>query len=255
MHYSEIIYTPLDLPPCPEIDVKKLREWIDRVYPQKQLLIMSEELHGHKRDAKTDWAQNFPWMLCFPKFYTWQENFENEFPEIVSYLETAFGFKDDELVAFGLLPVKHEDRDEFWHTDPDHLGLRFYIYNEKFQDNKLYFRPTLKITDPAKIHKLQFNSETTNLFEKTPINAAIIGPRQPFYVNNFRAMHAMSNTIPAERIAVLIITKYDVAKFHKETPDKEFENRYNDLIVRSAYKYHKEAIFWNDGRRDINISS
>ena len=68
----------------------------------------------------------------------------------------------------------------------------------------------------------------------------MLGDRQPYYLNNYLAAHNVKNTSLDRRIAVIVATSYEVNQQSK------LKDRIDNLIVSSAQKYHKQAIFWHD---------
>jgi hypothetical protein len=243
MNALDILYTPLDLPPCPEVDIDRLREWINRTYPQKELIdSTSGQIQAH--NAK---GSSYPWNFTFAKFFGWQNNFNIEFPEIANYATEIFGIADEELEGLALLPIRDNYIGTgFWHTDPDTLGLRFYIYNESYKTNKILMK-TIDPSIPVKeVHGKLFDDHDPRLINGQVHVAEVINPRQPFYLNNMKAAHAIQNTVVAERIAVLFGTISDFNKMSNLPLTKKM----NDLVVRSAYKY-KEAIFKDDWSSSI----
>ena len=70
--------------------------------------------------------------------------------------------------------------------------------------------------------------------------ATLLLNRQPFYINNYAAAHTVYNTSPQFRIAAIVGTTYETNK------NPAFKEKIDKLIVDSAMKFHKEAIFWHD---------
>ena len=235
MNAGDIVYTPLDLPPCPVVDVTKLYSWIDNTYPQNDLLKFT---HG-KIIAKHSHKAEYSWNTTFAKAVTWRNNFQEEFPEIVDYVTKDWGFDDSEVLGLVLLPKRVDQLAKgFWHSDADKLGLRFYIEFENLKDDKLLFKKTLthNISDE---NLFRFFEDNTGL-EETTYEAKVLTNRQPFYINNYAAAHTVYNVTSQPRIAVVLGTT------HEKTYNSGIKQKVNKLIVDSAMKYHKEAIFWHD---------
>jgi hypothetical protein len=235
MTAEDIVYTPLDLPPCPVVDLTKLYSWIDETYPQNELLQFTHSKilarHSHKAE--------YSWNTTFAKALTWRNNFQKEFPEIVQYVTEGWGFNDNDILGLILLPKRVDQlATGFWHSDADKLGLRFYIEFENLEDDKLLFKKTLthNITDA---NLFRFFADDTAL-EKTTYQAKLLANRQPFYINNYASAHTVYNISKQRRIAVIIGTTYEKAH------NASIKEKVNNLIVNSAMKFHKEAIFWHD---------
>lgn len=235
MKAEDVVYTPLDLPPCPNVGIEKMNSWIHRTYPQTNLLgVMHNRILG-----KSSNRPQYPWDATFAKAITWQSDFHKEFPEIVEYLSTSWGFKDNEVLGLILLPKRlTKESIGFWHSDADSLGLRFYIEFENTQDDKLLFKKTLK-HEVKESNLFRFFQDGTGLEHKMH-SASIYTNRQPFYINNYAAAHTVYNTSQQYRIAAIIGTTYETNK------SASLKDKVNKLIVDSAMKFHKQAIFWHD---------
>jgi hypothetical protein len=235
MKAEDIVYTPLDLPPCPDVGIEKMNSWIQQTYPQKDLLGLT-----HSRIlGRSSNRPEYPWDATFAKAITWRNDFHKEFPEIVEYLSSGWGFNDNEVLGLILLPKRlTKESRGFWHSDADRLGLRFYIEFGNTQDDKLLFRKTLK-HEVVESNLFRFFQDGTGLEPKMH-NATLLTNRQPFYINNYAAAHTVYNTSPQYRIAAIVGTTYETAK------NADLKEKINKLIVESALKFHKEAIFWHD---------
>jgi hypothetical protein len=235
MKAEDIVYTPLDLPPCPDVGIEKMNSWINRVYPQTNL---SSIAHNRILGKNSD-RPEYPWDAVFAKAITWRDDFHKEFPEIIEYLDSGWGFKDTEVLGLILLPKRlTKESKGFWHSDADRLGLRFYIEFGNTQDDKLLFRKTLK-HEVEETNLFRFFQDGTGL-ERKIHSATLVSNRQPFYINNYVAAHTVYNTSPQYRIAAIVGTTYETNK------DPVIKEKIDKLIVNSAMKFHKEAIFWHD---------
>jgi hypothetical protein len=235
MKAEDVVYTPLDLPPCPPIDLVKLEAWIKYVYPQKDLL---KSTGGHLI-AGINEKKEFPWEVVWAKAMNWQQGFAEQFPEIVDYIVNDWGIADHEIIGLTLLPKRRSDSAVgFWHSDLDKLGLRFYISIENTEKDKLLFKKTL--TDECKEENLFRVFETDRGLAPLVYTAEIINSRQPYYLNNFLSAHNVKNVSNDRRIAVIIATSYEI---DSQSPLKQ---KIDNLIVSSAQKYHEQAIFWHD---------
>ncbi len=242
MNLYDIVYTPLDLPPCPKIDLGKLDSWIESVYPQTELLKQS----GNKLIAGTNQKDEFPWKVVWAKALEWKNNFDKLFPEIVNYVVNDWGIPDQDILALTLLPKRISDQSKgFWHSDLDKLGLRFYIDFEDTVTDKLIFRKTL--TNKIEDKNLFRVFKTSSGIENKTHTAGIIDHRQPYYLNNYLAAHSVENTTDKRRIAVIIATNYEIGA------NVELKKKIDNLVINSALKFHNQAIFWNDWSDGIGI--
>lgn len=229
MEPIDICYTPLDIPIRPNIDMHKFMEWIKKVYPQscKETNIHAEKSFGDK----------YTWDLVFASSYgKWQNDFDKEFPELARYCYEGFNIKSYELNTVLFLPVRPSVNGiGFWHNDVDPCGFRFYIECEHYKENPLLLRKTTEqynIVNPFSIPL----GEDSDKLQKEIFNCKMTNPHMSYYLNNFRAVHAPSITIPSTRIAVLLTVKQVFVKAVLE--------RTRDLVVSSARKYEDYAILW-----------
>jgi hypothetical protein len=245
LNFLDVLYTPIDLPPCPEIDVKKLREWLTDSYPKQQHLIniTAGEIQSHNK-----LKDNYPWNFTFAKFFDWQNGFEHQFPELVEYITQIYGICDSEIGVVAVLPIRDKpSKVKFWHTDPDKFGLRFYVANNQYKENTIVMKKGRPETSDADMHGKTFDETDNRLINETIYRTNIIHPRQPFYLNNWKAAHAVEFNVEGERIAILLGTD----NMLDDSP--AFLERMNNLIVNSALTYHKDALFlhdWKDGIKD-----
>lgn len=231
MEVSNILYTPLDVPPPPNIDIEKFLAWIKKVYPQ------SVKRAAAKSTAENQMPNNYPWDLVFGAYNGfWRDGFNTEFPELANYCLDAFGITTRELLTAVFLPIRQSVTGlAFWHNDTDETGFRFYLTNEHSNENPLLLRKTVdpltRITNfnppiPDNHPALQKEVYTCNL----PSN------RHAFYVNNIRAVHSPMITVPAYRIAGFITIKPHCLAYVRKASEP--------LLVRSAEKYKDYAIHW-----------
>lgn len=235
MNLQDILYTPLDLPACPKVDLARLDKWIDGVYPQTDLLNAT----GNKFIAGINEKDEFPWKVVWAKALDWREEFDQEFPEIKKYIIEGLGIPDKDIMAVTLLPKRISQQAKgFWHSDIDRLGLRFYIDFEDTVNDRLLFRKTLKYNADNTSLFRTFNSD--QLLEKKVHLASILNSRQPYYINNYCAAHSVENVTEKRRIAVIVATSVELGI------DSNLYRIMSDIIVNSALKYHKHALFWHD---------
>lgn len=246
MDFLDILYTPIDLPPCPEVDIKKLREWLTKAYPtQKSIIDMTAgEIQAHNK-----LKDNYPWNFTFAKFFDWQNGFDSEFPELVEYITQIYGIADHELGIVAVLPIRDKpSKIKFWHTDPDKFGLRFYVAHDKYKENTIVIKKGRPGVPDSEMHGKSFNEIDDRLINETVYHTRVVHPRQPFYLNNWNAAHAVELNVEGERIAILLGTNNEL----DDSP--EFVERINNLIVKSALKYHADAVFLHDWKDSIKDS-
>jgi hypothetical protein len=245
MNFLDILYTPIDLPPCPEIDIGRLKKWLLDSYPKQSHLInmTAGEIQAHNK-----LKDNYPWNFTFAKFFDWQNGFDTEFPELVEYITKIYGLSESELGVVAVLPIRdNPSKIKFWHTDPDKFGLRFYVAHDRYKENVIVLKKGKPGVPDSIMHGKSFEETDDRLINEKVYRTENVHPRQPFYLNNWNAAHAIELNTEGERIAILLGTDNAL----DDSP--EFLKRINDLIVRSALKYHNKAVFlhdWNDGIKD-----
>ena len=229
MEPIDICYTPLDIPVRPDIDMHKFMSWIKQVYPQP---CKEKEIHAEKTIG-----QDYPWDLVFASSNgVWQNNFDNEFPELAKYCYEAFNMKRYELNTVLFLPVRPSITGTgFWHNDIDPGGYRFYLECEHYNDNPLLLRKT-KLPYPERESIVVPIGGDDDRLQKEIFNCKMSNPHMAYYLNNCRSVHAPMMTTPGTRVAVLLT----INRAHTEAVLK----RNRDLVVSSAIKYKDYAILW-----------
>jgi hypothetical protein len=235
MEPIDICYTPLDIPIRPDIDMVKFMEWIKKVYPQP---CKEKEIHAEKTIG-----EEYPWDLVFASSNgRWQNNFDNEFPELAKYCYEAFNLKRHELTTVLFLPVRSSINGVgFWHNDIDPGGFRFYIECENHVENPLLLRKTIEKYNTINGIVVPVGSDDDRL-QKEVFNCKMPDPHMAYYLNNYRSVHAPMITVPGTRIAVLLT----VNKFFVD----EVLKRNKNLIVSSANKYKDYAILYQEEQKD-----
>ena len=103
MNIFDIVYTPLDTPKMPDVDVAKLLEWINENH---------SKLHGHNKKliesgftSEGHLGDNYPWKLT-PVYFNneiistgWLNDFDKKFTDLSTYFHTAFGLDADQVEA------------------------------------------------------------------------------------------------------------------------------------------------------------
>jgi hypothetical protein len=239
----DILYTPLDIPPTPPVDVGVLLEWI-KTSKKNQI---EKPLQGTQNAESTIPPEIYPWVITYARInHEWQCDFDKRFPILARFFYEGFGLTEDELARVVILPVKPKFVGRgFWHSDPDEVGLRVYLENQDIP-NSLWIKPTTeKHNTRGHIHQRAeslVNSVHADKYlqDKTHV-AEIVSPTQAFYLNNVRAVHAVNVNDPvAVRIACIVAVKGDV-----------MTDKIRKLIVDSAAKYPQQAILWTPTNDDL----
>lgn len=227
MNELDILYTPLATPTVPATNIEKLLAWIED-YKSKQTI-------PTRQDASEKLTPDiYPWNIIYPKFRgEWQFEFDKQFPELSEFFSSAYGLAPEDVNAVVMLPMKSEFAGlGFWHSDPDAYGLRMYIENEEPGDF-LLIKPTIEPYDQRPGFGIDQEFPNTPLQPGVIQSAKLLSPRQTFYINNVRAVHAVLTEQPGTlRIAVII----SVLGPMKESIKK--------LIVDSANTYKDHAVLW-----------
>jgi len=233
MNTLDILYTPLDLPLCPDIDLDKFLSWMDKVYPQNQ----KSDAAKNKTTSENVYNDDYPWDLTFGAYNgEWADGFETQFSELANYCLSAFNITKEELRSIIFLPVREKVQGvAFWHRDLDINGFRFYLVNDRYTENPLLLRKT---TEPyTSLPDLKTPLDDYDPRLQTEIyTCKLAGPTQPYYVNNFRAVHSPCINVPAKRIAVFIAIKPEHAE--------NVRCRSEELLLRSVNKYKDMAILY-----------
>ena len=229
MESIDICYTPLDIPKRPDIDISKFLSWAQNVYPQPY--------KTQSTNAEGVIGKEYPWDLVWGAWDgAWQNNFDNEFPELATYCYRAFNIQRHELGGVIFLPVrKTVTGTSFWHNDVDSTGFRFYLECEHHIENPLLLRKTIIPYTELTSIVVQLNGNNDRISQEI-FNCKMIDPHMAYYLNNFRSVHAPTMNVPGIRIAAFITVK----KIYQEIVRK----RTNDMIVASATKFKEHAILW-----------
>ena len=238
MNIFDVVYTPLDTPKMPDVDVPALLNWIDNSH---------SELHKHNKTlinlnltAEGKLGNRYPWKLT-PAYLNselistgWLNNFNIIFPDLSTYFYTAFGLTLEDIGCVMLLPtVPTHTGLGFWHQDIDAIGLRMYL---EFDDlnNKLLTRKTkIKHTE-----KLNHNNPLLEDFLETEIlDCKILDKNQCFFLNNVNAAHSIYTNVPGKtRISAFIA--------EKSSNQNALISKIEPLVVNSAKKFSDYSIIW-----------
>lgn len=229
MESIDICYTPLDIPKRPDIDISKFLAWVKSVYPQS--------FKETAPNAEKNIGEEYPWDLVWGAWNgDWQNNFDNEFPELAEYCYRAFDIKRHELGGAIFLPVREIVKGtSFWHNDVDPTGFRFYLECQHHIENPLLLRKTKLPYDERVGITVQLNGDDDRLSQEI-FNCKMIDPHMAYYLNNFRSVHAPTMNVPGVRIAAFITVKKPYQDIVRR--------RTNDMIVASATKFKDHAILW-----------
>jgi hypothetical protein len=234
MEAANILYTPLDVPLPPEINLEKFLSWVKRVYPQPAKGSAAQS----KSTAEKLMPDNYPWDLVFGAYEgRWIDNFNTEFPELASYCLSAFGIAPAALLTVVFLPIRESVTNlAFWHNDVDETGFRFYLINEHSDKNPLLLKKT---TEPL-LQQIMLKPPIPDdhpALQKEIYVCNLPSARHAFYINNIRAVHSPMITVSSIRIAGFITVK----KYLQPQIKKSSES----LLIRSAEKFKDYAIHWS----------
>lgn len=128
--FSDLIYTRLDLPQVPQVDMGVFVEWMA---DSKRSVMGEKKLHDDGRSAA------YPWRAVHAcSESAWDADFLRLFPELVFYVNLFPAKRWKRVCVIGQLPGE----EVFLHTDPDFgLGWRVYLthggprlYFQKFKE-------------------------------------------------------------------------------------------------------------------------
>lgn len=222
--YDDLIFTPLDLPPVPEVDIDQFIEWM-KSDPLKTGTMPKERFERIT-------GKRYPWLMRVVSSDL--ESLHAAFPEVLQYART-YPFKTIKALVF-LAQDGHEE--VFPHADSDGLvGMRFYLANKNVDG--LHFFKGKQPYDYFNGYKSDESGKPTpvgfeNYFRMDePIYARFPDTSRAFMLNSARAIHAVDeNTCQlGDRIAVLVQGELD-------------HDRLNALIGASLCRYQEYAIWY-----------
>jgi hypothetical protein len=232
--WRNLIFSPLDLPDPPEVDMNEFLSWHS---DQKAYMLK----HNQNRINSTKLYGGYCWHVSWAKWYTtykteqpWICDFDKRFPELVEYLE-LFPFKQAKSISFlnqlsGLAVEPHTDPDELW-------GMRFYLKNKNKE--ALYFSRTTEINN-NQIRTME-DSNGIPLTEKRnyldyckdeKLYAKFPKEQCAWMLNSSRAWHGVdkNSTPTGSRITCTIMGEYDKDKLFK--------------LLEKSTQIHKEYQIW-----------
>jgi hypothetical protein len=238
MNIFDVVYTPLDTPKMPEVDVPKLLNWIDDSH--KQLHGYNKKLMDNGATAEARLGDKYPWKLT-PVYFNstsmpdgWLNNFNIIFPELSTYFCKAFDLDLEDLGGILLLPTVDTHQGlGFWHQDTDSIGLRMYLAFDDFNNQLLTRKTKIKYTE-----KLDHNNPLLeDLLEDEILNCKILDKNQCFFLNNVNAAHTIYTNVPNKtRIAVFFAERHSKRDY--------LISKIEPLVINSAKKFSDYSIIW-----------
>ena len=222
----DILYTPLDIPEPPKVDLDALVAWICKYQEEQEV--------KKRQDFSKELKGSYPWNIIYCKQdYHWYKDFDKEFPALAEYCHTVFDVPHTMISDIVVLHTRNDFVGEgFWHSDPDPVGLRFFL---ECQETGEFLRMR-----PSKLpyfDRTAILSETENKLQSTVLSARLLKPNQGFYLNNVRAMHAVYTAEPGKMRVTFLINVDDMAIWRLPESIRK-------LIVDSAEKYSDYALLW-----------
>lgn len=239
MNQLDILYTPLDVPDRPHTDKNQFMQWAKEAYPTDEQITVRRDLSKGSSYNTLEPEGEYAWDMVYARFDDkWLSGFDEKFPELAKYSYEIFGVHLHEVATLVFLPLRNTVMGEaFWHNDVDTTGFRYYLFNEKHEENPLLIRrcnhpylerPRLPVPLP----------ESDPRVSQQRMVCKMRSPTQAYYLNNIRCVHAptINSTEPILRVAGFLKCK------NKYQP--EVFARSQNLIVNSALKFKDLAIFW-----------
>jgi hypothetical protein len=223
----DLIYTRLDLPALPSVDVEALLDWMF----DKQRSVMGEQrLHDTHTRGGTH-INTYPWRAVHAcSDDVWDSDFKQHFPQLVGYLRhfPATSWKRVCVVC------QLAGSQVFIHTDPDFgVGWRVYLnhggprlYFQKFKTRHSVRPQTWASGGPQGIEALCQP-------ERHYVNGS---GTYPWALTSIRAAHGVEeNTAETgARVTLLLFPNIDTVDTAAHT----------DLLLRSARKFSDTAIWY-----------
>lgn len=242
MKVMDILYTPLDCPEMPDFDRTKLKEWLHQTYKKqtdKTRSILDDRINSTEEVV----GDRYPWDLTvgFSNMEGngpgWINNFDQEFSELSKWLFESLGVDYEDVGTVLFFPVRPEHTGfGFWHNDPDPAGMRVYLEFEMTDTNKLFMRRFKEKYEQRTVFPRPLDIAAH--CEPELLEVKILHPRQCFYLNNVRAVHATYTEVPGKTRIACFITA------NKPKADS-FLKKVVPLILRSSVKYKEYALFWD----------
>lgn len=244
--FQNVLYTPIDTPPFPKVDGYEIYKWVEDNYNRVRATDFSTRIREQGLTAENGF-ENYPWKLTYAYYNSFDEgpgwvfDFEDKFPQVTSWLFSAFGLTEDDVGGVMLLPTKKDYVGHgFWHRDMDTSGLRVYFEFENWQQDKLFMKRSkipYAYNEPPHIPVPITEEIHDDVYQNEVIECEIISNQYCFYLNNYRAIHQTWTSKPNTlRMAAII--------FPKQAIWNDVAKKTGELIVRSANKFKDQAIVW-----------
>jgi len=176
---KDIIYTPLDLPTPPKVDIPSFVDWMKH----NKKVIYSNEIQVAKMGIKYPWLNVTVDMADKNNYLT--NNLRKEFPEIYDYY---FNFPVNP--GSYIFTVQYATETVFPHSDHDKFfGLRYYL-NFSEQDTGLYFMKTKERLEDVP-DKFKEGKKLIEITDKVKIHPKQLPYPHAWFLNNIRALHGV----------------------------------------------------------------
>ena len=242
--FKDIIWSPLDLPIVPNIDIGKFLHWgftESEKYDTDIITNSGNELKSLKKQAIEALVFS-PWRYFWAKHYKspseWIGGFDKLFPELVNYCNL---YPFDSLSAV-LFIVQFPGAKTFIHTDPDEmLGMRFYLHNNTsaglyFHKRKEYSHCGIPQWDIVndKLKERDWNNEVDlshKLYVKLP------SKNIPWCITSTKAVHSLDVITELHEMKITC-TLYGKPTYIEGNGSSQFNFiKLHDLLYRSVEKY------------------
>ena len=234
MDWKNLIFSPLDLPDPPEVDMDEFVAWHSE---QKSYMLK----HNQNKVNSTNLYGGYCWHISWAKWWNtyntaepWICDFDKRFPELVEYLN-LFPFKQMKSISFlnqigGSKVEPHSDPDDCW-------GMRFYLKNKTKE--ALYFsrmkephNHRIRTMEDDDGNPLKERRDYLDFCRDEKIYAKFPKDRCAWMLNSYRAWHGLDEnpTPTGSRITCVIIGEYDKERLYK--------------LFDDSTKKHKEYQIW-----------
>ena len=186
MDITDILYTPLDIPPLPQFDISDIKAWIAKNQSQEV---------SHEKDASQLLGNRYPWNIVYARQDTqWLNGFSQQFPELAKFFYEAFGLDENDLEVVCFLPLRTDfEGIGFWHADPDESGLRLYLENSDAENADLLIKPTTKKFNSRKELGVIPRTGICDKVQQDVMHTVVPVPGpQANFLNNINAVHAVN---------------------------------------------------------------
>jgi hypothetical protein len=223
----DLIYTRLDLPALPVVDLEALLDWM---FDRQRCVMGEQRLHDAHTLASAH-TRTYPWRAVHAcSDNVWDNDFAQQFPQLVAYLRhfPATSWKRVCVVC------QLAGSQVFIHTDPDHgMGWRMYLnhggprlYFQKFK-MRLSVRPQTWASGGPQAIEALCQSQRHYVNDDGAF---------PWALTSIRAAHGVEeNTAETgARVTLLLFPNINTVDTTVHT----------DLLLRSARKFSDTAIWY-----------